>query len=123
MDMRWLFLPTLIVLPCAAAIALTIVLIVPAIVLFGIPGVLFALVHAVQLHSAGAAWLVAVLIEIVIGVFMFVLGVLMAICFGGPISLAIRNYALVFYGGRYAVLGNLLTPPPQTAPEAPPLPA
>jgi hypothetical protein len=111
-------------LPFAATIALTIVLIIPAIIVFGIPGVLFALVHALQVHSTGAAWLIAVLLEVVIGLFMFALGVMMAICFGGPISVAIRNYALMFYGGRYPLLGNLLTPPPpQTAPEAPPLPA
>lgn len=113
-----------VVLPIVAMIALTIVLIIPAIILFGIPGVLFALVHAVQVHATGAGWLLAVLLEVVIGIFMFALGTMMAICFGGPVSLAIRNYALVFYGGRYALLGNLLTPPPpQTAPQASPLPA
>lgn len=112
-----------VLLPFAATIALTIVLIIPAILLFGIPGVLFALAHAMQVHASGAAWLIAVLLQVVLGLFMFALGVLMAVCFGGPVSLAIRNYALVFYGGRYELLGNLLIPPPHVAPEAPPLPA
>ncbi|HEY3705126.1 MAG TPA: hypothetical protein VGL22_08695 [Terracidiphilus sp.] len=113
-----------VILPFATTIALTVVLIVPAIILFGIPGVLFALVHALQVHSTGAAWLIAVLLEVVIGTFMVALGLMMAICFGGPVSLALRNYALLFYGGRYPLLGNLLSPPPpQTAPEASPLPA
>jgi hypothetical protein len=113
-----------VLIPIAASIALAIVLIIPAIILFAIPGVLFAVVHAAQMHSTGAAWLIAVLIQIVIGAFMVALGVLMGICFGGPVSLAIRNYALVFYGGRYPLLGTLLTPPPpHTSPEPSPLPA
>jgi hypothetical protein len=111
-----------VMLPFAATIALTIVLMIPAILLFGIPGVLFALVHAMQVHSTGAAWLLAVLLEVALGILMVAIGVLMAICFGGPVSMAIRNYALVFYGGRYELLRNLLAPT-QTAPEAPPLPA
>jgi hypothetical protein len=111
-----------VMLPFAATIALTIVLIVPAILLFGIPGVLIALVHAAQVHATGAAWLVAVLIEVALGILMVAIGLLMAICFGGPVSVAIRNYALVFYGGRYELLGNLMAPT-QTAPVAPPLPA
>jgi hypothetical protein len=112
-----------ILLPFAATMALTIVLIIPAVLLFAIPGVLFALAHAAQVHSTGVAWLLTVLLQVVLGIFMVALGIMMAICFGGPVSLAIRNYALVFYGGRYPVLGNLLAPPPHAAPEAPPLPA
>ena len=111
-----------VMLPFAATIALTIVLIFPAILLFGIPGVLFALVHAAQVHSTGAAWLVMVLLEVALGILMVAIGLLMAICFGGPVSVAIRNYALVFYGGRYELLGTVLAPT-QAAPAAPPLSA
>jgi len=111
-----------VLLPFAATMALTIVLILPAVILFAIPGVLFALIHAAQVHSTGATWLVMVLLQVVLGIFMVALGVLMAVCFGGPVSLAIRNYALVYYGGRYEMLGNVLAAP-QTAPAAPPLPA
>jgi hypothetical protein len=111
-----------VMLPFAASIALTIVLIIPMILVLGIPGVLFALAHAAQVHSTGAAWLLAVLVQVALGIVMGALAALVAICFGGPVSLAIRNYALVFYAGRYPLLGNLLAPP-QTAPEAPPLPA
>ena len=45
-----------------------------------------------------------------------------AVSVGGPLSIAIRNYALLFYGGRYRELGDILEPP-QAAPAAPPLPA
>ena len=37
---------------------------------------------------------------------------ILAIAVGGPLSTAIRQYALVFYGARYTPLGNLLYPPP-----------
>lgn len=112
-----------VLLPFAATVALTIVLILPAVILFGIPGVLFALAHAAQVHSTGASWLAMVLLEVVLGIFMAALGVLMTIVFAGPVSIAIRSYALFFYGGRYEALGNILSPPAQVAPEAPPLPA
>jgi hypothetical protein len=37
--------------------------------------------------------------------------VLASICLGGPLSTAAREYALLFYGGRYQALGDLLSPP------------
>jgi hypothetical protein len=111
-----------VMLPFAATMALTIVLIIPTVLLIGIPGVLFALAHAAQVHSTGAAWLLAVLVEIALGIVIAGLAALVMICFAGPVSVAIRNYALVFYGGRYPLLGNLLVPA-QATPEAPPLPA
>jgi len=111
-----------VLLPFAAAILLFIALAIPSLMLFGIPGVLIALLHAAQVHSTGAAWMAVVLLEVVLGIFLVALGLLMAVCFGGPVSIALRNYALLFYGGRYQLLGNLLAPP-QTAYAAPPLPA
>lgn len=111
-----------VLLPFAAMISLTFVLIIPMLIVFGVPGVLVAMIHSIQVNSTGAAWLVAVSLEGILGVFMVALGLLVAICFGGPVSIAIRNYALVFYGGRYQLLGDLLAPP-QTELSASPLPA
>ena len=111
-----------VLLPFAATISLAFVLIIPMIIVFGIPGILVAMIHAAQVNASGAAWLLAVLLQVVLGIFMVGLGLLVAICIGGPVSIAIRNYALVFYGGRYRLLGDLLAQA-QTAPEAPPLPA
>ncbi len=37
-------------------------------------------------------------------------GILLAVAFGGPIGVFTRSYALVFYGGHYKPLGNLLAP-------------
>jgi len=41
-----------------------------------------------------------------------VFGLLVAFSLGGPIATWIRNYALLFYGGRYQALGDILFPPP-----------
>jgi len=43
---------------------------------------------------------------------------LASICLGGPLSTGVREYALIFYGGRYQVLGDALYPPP---PQPPPM--
>jgi hypothetical protein len=32
------------------------------------------------------------------------------ICLGGPVGTGIREYALIFYGGRYKELGDALYP-------------
>ena len=36
---------------------------------------------------------------------------LASICLGGPLSTATREYAILFYAGRYKVMGDLLYPP------------
>jgi hypothetical protein len=65
---------------------------------------------------------VRIFIEAVLGLIFFALALFLTICLGGPLSIAVRNYALVFYGGRYQVLGNILYPPPP-APTPAPVPA
>jgi hypothetical protein len=55
---------------------------------------------------------VGVLIQVFFGVVAFGFAVLASICLGGPLSTGVREYALIFYGGRYPALGNILYPPP-----------
>jgi hypothetical protein len=38
-------------------------------------------------------------------------GMVIAVSFAGPIGVFMRSYALLFYGGHYQALGNLLNPP------------
>jgi hypothetical protein len=38
-------------------------------------------------------------------------GLVMAASFGGPLGVFMRSYALVYYGGHFKALGNLLDPP------------
>lgn len=109
-----------IMLPIAAMIAIVLVLIIPAIVFFA--AVVFAevAIHAALSHAAGAAPLVGLALQILVGVLVFCIALLISIGLGGLISTATREYALLFYGSRYQPLANLLwpplpQPPPQTA--------
>jgi hypothetical protein len=100
-----------IVLPVVAMIGMMIVLLIPMIIIFGVPGVMIAGLHSLTVHGSPAVVFVATFFEVLLGLLMLAIGVLAAICFGGPLSIAIRNYALVFYGGRYEPLGKVLFPP------------
>jgi hypothetical protein len=108
-----------ILLPVAAGIALVLALALPSIVVFGALGLLFTGVHAAAAGATVGVAAVATLFEVALGLVIAALALLLALCFGGPLSIALRNYALVFYGGRYAALGNLLEPPLAPAPASP----
>lgn len=45
------------------------------------------------------------------------IGAVVAVSLGGPVATWIRNYALLFYGGHYSALGNLLDSPVQPRPD------
>ena len=97
-----------ILLPIAALLALVMVLAIPMLILFGIFAAAFAGFH-VLFDQAGT---LGIVLEVVLGVTAVAVGLFLAICFGGPLSLWVRNFALVFYGGRYSLLGDVLFPPP-----------
>jgi hypothetical protein len=97
-----------ILLPIAALVALLMILAIPMLLLFGVFAALFGGLHVV-LANAGP---LRVVLEILVGVVAFAIGVLLAISFGGPLSIWVRNFALVFYSGRYQLLGDVLFPPP-----------
>jgi hypothetical protein len=99
------------VLPVVAMAALFIVLILPGLALAGsLAAVEFGL-HSAFADTSGASALVGILLQVFFGVIGFVFAVLASICLGGPVSTGIREYALVFYGGRYQALGDILYPP------------
>ncbi len=109
-----------IVLPIAATIAAVIVLAIPSIL-----GALFLGAPIVWLSTltASGVGLSKVLLVLLISLLVLVgavIVVFLMLCIGGPIGIAVRNYALLFYGGRYQVLGDLLSPPP--APNIEPTP-
>ena len=107
----------LLVLPVLAMIALFILLIIPGLVLAGSLAAVELGLHSAFADATGAQALVGLLLEIFFGVLAFGFALLASICLGGPISTATREYALVFYGGRYRALGEILYPPAM-----PPLP-
>jgi hypothetical protein len=99
-------------LPTIAMIAMFIVLIIPGLMLAGAMAAIVYGIHSAFAGSTGAAWMVGILLQVFFGVVAFGIAVLVSICLGGPVSTAIREYALMFYGGRYQALGDTLYPPP-----------
>lgn len=98
------------ILPTLAFIGLFILLIIPGMVLFGaLAAVEFGL-HAAFADASGGSALVGILLEVFFGAIAFGFTLLASICLGGPVSTAIREYALMFYGGRYQPLGDILYP-------------
>jgi hypothetical protein len=98
------------ILPTIAVIALFFVLMIPGLVLGASVAVVEWGIHSIFADSTGASAVVGVLLQIFFGVLAFVFALLGGICVGGPVATAIREYALVFYGGRYRALGDILYP-------------
>jgi hypothetical protein len=59
----------------------------------------------------GASTGLAVLFGVPAGILLLGLFMLAFIGISGTIGTFRRNYALLFYGGRYPLLGNILQPP------------
>jgi hypothetical protein len=101
-----------IVLPIIAAFGVFFVLLIPGLFLAGAVGVMEYSLHSVFSGSSGATFAFGVIFQIFFGLVAFAFALLAGICLGGPLGTGIREYALIFYGGRYPALGNLLYPPP-----------
>lgn len=102
-----------IVLPTIAVVALFILLIIPGLILFGVVGIAEYSLHSVFADATGASAAIGIMIQVFFGIVAFVLGLLASICLGGPIATATRQYAIVFYAGRYQPLGDILSPDSQ----------
>jgi hypothetical protein len=100
------------ILPVIAMIGMFIVLLIPGLMLAGSMAAIEYGIHSAFADSTGAAALVGILLQGFFAVIAFGFAVLASICLGGPVSTAVREYALIFYGGRYQPLGNILYPPP-----------
>jgi len=99
-----------IALPIVAAVGLFIVLMIPGLVLAVALAAVELGLHSFFADAVGASAVVGVLLEVFFGVLAFGFAVLAGICIGGPVSTGLREYALIFYGGRYQVLGDILYP-------------
>jgi len=100
-----------VVLPIIATIGLFILFMIPGLILAGSVAAVEFGIHSTFADATGASALVGKLLEAFFGVLAFGFALLAGICLGGPVSTAIREYALVFYGGRYKQLGDTLYPP------------
>lgn len=105
-----------VVLPIAAMIAAVIVLILPFLLVFGAMGLSAAGLGVLIAGASGVNKLLLILVLALIVLAAVAIAIFLALCVGGPIGIAVRNYALLFYGGRYQALGDLLSPPPPPAP-------
>ena len=105
------------VLPTIAMVAVFIVLIIPGLAVAASLGAMEYGIHSAFANATGGAAAAGIAIQIFFGVVAFFYAVLASICLGGPLSTGTREYALIFYGGRYAALGNILYPPPALPPD------
>jgi hypothetical protein len=105
------------ILPVVAIIALFIVILIPGLMVAGAGAAIGYSIHSAFADATGIAMLVGILVQAFFGVIAFGFLLLAGICLGGPLSTGLREYALIFYGGRYQELGEILYPPP--APIAP----
>jgi hypothetical protein len=99
-----------VILPTIAAIGAFIVLALPGLMVAGSVAAIEWGVHSMFSGATGSSWLVGILLEVFFGVVAFGFAVLASICVGGPLSTGLREYALIFYGGRYKALGDFLYP-------------
>ena len=94
------------------------VLVIPGLVIAGSLGMVEYGIHSAFANASGASAAAGIFLEVFFGVLAFGFVLLASICLGGPLSTAIREYALIFYGGRYQALGDILVPPPPPPPAA-----
>jgi hypothetical protein len=100
-------------LPLIAAAVLFFLLLIPGVILGGSLAIVEFGLHSAFADTSGGSAVVGLLLQVFFGVLGFVFAVLAGICLGGPVSTGVREYALVFYGGRYQALGDILYPPLQ----------
>ena len=100
------------ILPIVAGIALFLVLAIPLVIVFGGLGLAAAGFNALLANATGLVAVVYIAIEVLFGIVGVCVALFLGITLGGPIATWIRNYALLFYGGRYKPLGDILFPPP-----------
>lgn len=99
------------ILPVAVMMGLFLVLIIPGLIFLAVFGLLGVGIH---MALATATAVLRIALEVLLALVAFAIAMLVGICVGGPLSTAIRQYALLFYGARYPQLGALLFPPSDT---------
>ncbi|HUX43637.1 MAG TPA: hypothetical protein VMV57_02700 [Terracidiphilus sp.] len=117
-EKRQFFVYTLlrVILPIIAFFGLFLLLLIPGIFAVGATALFGVGIHGALAGAGGASSIIAIVLEVFFGILAFGILLIASICVAGPVCTAIREYALLFYGGRYQALGNLLDPtPPQSS--------
>ena len=107
------------VLPLIASVCVFMVLAIPGLVMVGVIAAMEYGLHSAFADASGSAAVAGILLQVFFGLVAAGLTLLASICLGGPLSTGVREYALVFYGGRYRLLGDLLDPPVPAVPASP----
>jgi hypothetical protein len=102
------------ILPIVAIMALFLALIIPGLIIVAVFALIEVGIHSALAGATGAAAVARILLEVLVGLVAFGIALFAGLCLGGPLGTAIREYALLFYGGRYQRLGEVLFPPPDT---------
>ena len=97
--------------PIVAAFVLFILLIIPTLISVGGVAAAEYGIHSAFADSTGGASVAGVALEVFIGILAFVFAMVVGISLGGPLSTGLREYAILFYGGRYQALATVLFPP------------
>lgn len=100
--------------PIVAAVVLFLILIIPSAVSLGAVGAAEYAIHSAFASASGSANVAGIALEVFIGCLAFAFAVVVGISLGGPISTGLREYALLFYGGRYQALESALFPSAET---------
>jgi hypothetical protein len=103
-----------VVLPIAVALAILLILIIPGLLVLGSSAIIEVGLHEAFLNATGAMMVLGICVEVLVGLIALALAVLVGICLQGPVGTWVRQFALLFYGGRYPALGAILYPPPVT---------
>ncbi len=112
-----------VILPILGMVALFMLLIIPGLIFLAVVAGVEVGIHSAFADATGVAAVAGILLQIFIGLVSFGFALLISVCLGGPLSTAIREYSLLFYGGRYQALGNMLfpqPPPPMSVPTGAP---
>ena len=102
-------------LPLVAGLVLGAIAWVVELTVFGVLGVSAAGFTAMLDGAPGWRTHLLTAIQALFALLGLAAGLAIAVSFAGLLGVFMRNYALVFYGGHYKALGNLLNPPTNAA--------
>jgi hypothetical protein len=102
-----------IVLVVVAGLAALMILIVPVLLIALVFVGLYMALNALLVDATGFAEFLRVFLQVLLVAVGAIIALLCIVCTSGTIATWKRNYALIFYGGRFQALGDLLSPPPQ----------
>lgn len=104
------------VLLIVAEIAVFLIPAIPLLMILGIVAMSAYGFNSVLEDATGVLAFLRVGLDVLFAIVGVGLVLVVAFSLGGPVAAWLRNYALLFYGGRYRVLGDILYPPPPPPP-------